>query len=170
MFRDILAQDQLVFNDFIQNECHGSELCFANIFAWKNYDKLQIFVNDNLLIIKGKNFFFPPLVKNVDYQKGLDFIQNYCEEKQFPFAIYGVTEKFLPLLKIKNTHLTPHPELDEYLYNAQDLVTYSGKKFHSKRNLFNQFNKLSYEFVTYSNEHLFALAKDYTERILTPED
>lgn len=27
----------------------------------------------------------------------------------------------------------------------------------------------SYEFVTYSNEHLFALAKDYANRVLTPD-
>lgn len=150
MFRPIIASDQIIFNNFIQNECHGSELCFANIFAWKNDDELQIYHDDNLLIIKGRNFFFPPLVKKMPYSKGLDFIQEYCKVNKFPFAIYGITEKFLPFMQVENSILTPHPELDEYLYNARDLVTYSGKKFHSKRNLYNQFIKIPHEFLSYA--------------------
>jgi len=38
-------------------------------------------------------------------------------------------------------------------------------------NIVQEIDKItSYEFITFSNEHLFALAKDYADRVLTPED
>ncbi|MDD4213040.1 MAG: GNAT family N-acetyltransferase [Bacilli bacterium] len=146
----IKAEDQNIFNEFIQDECCGSELCFANIFAWKDDDELRMYHDEHLLVIKGRNFFFPPLVRNVPYQQGIDFIQEYCKNHAFPFTIFGVTQKFLPYFQLPNTQLIRHPELDEYLYQANDLITYSGKKFHAKRNLFNQFLKIPHEFVPYN--------------------
>jgi len=149
LFQTIKPENQIIFNHFILGECHGSELCFANIFAWKDDDELLIYYDEHLLIIKGRDFFFPPLVREVPYQIGIDFIQSYCKEHSFPFRIVGITTRFLPFFQILNTVLIRHPELDEYLYHATDLITYSGKKYHSKRNLLNQFLKIPHEFISY---------------------
>lgn len=151
LFRKIKPEDQQIYNEFLKDSCFGSEFCFANVFAWKDVDGLELFHTDEILIIKGNYFFFPPLVKGIQYQKALDFIRAYCTKMHFPYVFYGITEDFIPLLTQDHTIITSHPELDEYLYLATDLMTYPGKKFHAKRNLLQQFLKIPHEFKEYDS-------------------
>lgn len=49
-----------------------------------------------------------------------------------------------------------HPEYADYIYNAQDLITLRGKKFHSKRNFVNRFRenyegRFAFEYVSKEN-------------------
>lgn len=154
LFRKIEIEDVALFRRFHNNkEYIGSELNFANIIAWKELDDLSIYHDDEMLLVKGRDFFFPPLVLDHNYEKAIRFIQEYCSEHDFPFNIYGITQEFLPYFKMPNTIIYPHTELNEYLYTPNDLITYSGKKLHSKRNLLNQFEKnYAYGFVTYNED------------------
>ncbi len=155
MFREIKLEDKQLFKEFSYSNYYGSELNFQNIYAWKEYDNLSIYNNDNMLIVKGKDFFFPPLVRNINYSEAIDFICNFCKENNFPFNIYGITVDLLPFFNFENTIIHKHEELNEYLYIPSDLITYSGKRFHSKRNLLNQFKKkYQYEFVSYDSQLL----------------
>jgi len=154
MFREITIEDKILFDQFHCEEYCGSELLFANVFAWKKTDCLQLSIQPDFLIIKGRDFFFPPLCKTKEsFLKGISWIEQYCLENAFPFRLLGITDLFYSFFG-EDYFLLPTPHLDEYLYLPNDLATYPGKKYHAKRNLCNQFQKnYSYQFVSYKTEH-----------------
>lgn len=152
MFRDIDISDFNSFKQYNNPNYFASELNFANVFAWKEYDHLQIYVNLDYIIIKGKDFFFPPISSTVvNFQKAIDFIKNYCDTHHFPFRIVGITKELIPFIKQENTKLYAHTALNEYIYQTESLATYRGKKYHAKRNFVNRFTKnYTYSFVSYT--------------------
>jgi predicted acetyltransferase len=155
LFRKITLRDKFIFEDFKLSNYYASELNFANIIAWKELDDLQIFYNDNILIVKGKDFFFPPLVKNNDYQQAFTLMKEYCIQNNFMFNIYGIVSEMLPNFQALNAVTYEHNELDEYLYMPNDLIDYKGKKYHSKRNLVSQFERnYTCQFVSYRDRYL----------------
>lgn len=168
MFRKITLEDKKYFDQFNYQEYIGSELNFANIYAWKDQDKLEIFINDLYIIIKGEDFLFPPMTKDPEtFYSGLDFIKEYCFNNNFPFRINGVTHHMIPYLERYNLKIFHNENFDEYLYEPNSLITYSGKKLHSKRNFVNQFTSAyQFEFVSYDskyNEGVLKLIDDWTE-------
>lgn len=168
MFRKIEITDKARFNEFKIAGYAASELNFANIFAWKSLDQLEIYDAGDFILIKGGDFFFPPLVKDNNFTKAIAFIDNYCLEKNFVFNILGITEELLPFFNLPNTIVYPHHELNEYLYHASDLMTFKGKKLHSKRNLLNQFEKnYQYQFIAYDEslkDGVIKLIDNWTEQ------
>lgn len=167
LFRKIEITDKALFDQFQMKDYEASELNFVNIYAWKNQDQLEFFHDDDMLIIKGKDFFFPPLVKGDAFNKAIKFIKDYCDNNQFVFNIVGITPELLPFFNLPNTKIYPHNELNEYLYHPEDLITYKGKKYHSKRNLVNQFeNDYDFKFVSYDpslRDGIVKLIDEWTE-------
>lgn len=153
MFRKIEIEDKKFINRYKHPEYISSELNFANLYSWKDYDKLEIYSDDKVTIVKGDNFFFPPICEPLYFTYGLDIINKYCNDNNLIFNILGITEEIKPLFP-SGYEFYYHPEINEYIYNASDLVTYSGKKLHAKRNLVNQFNKsYSYQFLSYDESY-----------------
>lgn len=168
MFRAIEINDKKIFDEFKIEGYYGSELNFANIYAWKEFDELTIYNDEHMLIIKGKDFFFPPLVKEIEYINGINFIKLYCLKNNFPFNIYGLTKEFAFLFSLDDIIVYEHRELNEYVYETQSLLTYQGKKLHAKRNLLNQFqNRYNYQFVAYEEKYrneIISLIDLWTEK------
>ena len=169
MFRNITLDDKKYFDKFNYQDYIGSELNFANIYAWKEFDELQIYISQIALIIKGKDFFFPPMAKTPEhFMEAIKWIQNYCHETDFPFSLHGVTIEMLPYIEEMGLIASHRPDFDEYIYNPESLITYSGKKYHAKRNLVNQFVRTyEYEFLSYQKEYfddVITLIDDWTEQ------
>ena len=168
MFRKITLDDKIYFERFNYQEYLGSELNFANIYAWKEVDNLTISTLNNIIFIKGSDFFFPPMTENSqEFIKGIKWIEEYCKDNNIPFRVNGITKQMLSYFECLDFDLVHNEDFDEYLYNAEDLITYSGKKFHSKRNLVNQFQKnFQYEFIPYQEsfrDEVCNLIDDWTE-------
>jgi predicted acetyltransferase len=157
---DLSHKKHLNLNYKLYHDYHGSELNFVNLFAWKDVDSVEISVNDNYVVVKsvydGNICFLPPIIFNIEQLLPcLDEIGLYCDQNEIPFIISGCTKTLVdtmePLVQNHKIHLLT--ELSEYLHFPKDLITYSGKKFHAKRNHLNQFlKKYSYAFRPYQSD------------------
>ncbi len=64
-----------------------------------------------------------------------------------------------------------NPDLSDYIYNACDLDTLVGRKFHSKRNHIAKFNaKYSYEYISITEENLGILQAAAKKLFTSPDD
>jgi len=165
IFRPIQLEDKHFFklDSVLYGNYRGSELVFANLYAWKNMDNIKISVNDDYIVLKatyqGNECFFPPIVKTSEKMVScLRQMFHYCDQKSSPFIMSGCDESLLsmifPLLP-KNAILSKQPDLFEYLHNPEDLMTFRGKKLHAKRNFLNRFLKnYSFEFREYRLDDL----------------
>ncbi len=122
-----LNQSDLYKNDY------SSEYNIANIYAWTSNDSF-IFISDTYLIIKNKDYYFPPIAK--DYKSYLEAVKDLAIYDE-SFEITGITKNFL----IYDYEIVRRKDLDEYLYKPYDLIYYPGKKLKSKRNHLAKFNK-----------------------------
>lgn len=159
MFKTITINDYRKVNSFLKFEFNlnyiASELQFQNIFAWKEFDNLQIHLTEDYVILKGKSkldFFFPPLAKNeTSFLQGLDFIENYCLNLSIPTLFYSIPETYVNFFK--KYKLYSQRNYFEYIHYTKDLIELKGKKYHAKRNHISQFlKKYTYEYIPYKKE------------------
>ncbi|MHC6204770.1 DUF2156 domain-containing protein [Breznakiellaceae bacterium SP9] len=117
-----------------------SEYTFANLYLFrKRYDYQVCLTKEGLLVLsglrEGKRFFISPcgapdrvtldaLFANHDYWKGVP--DSISIPNEAAFKERGIT-------------LTEDRDNFDYLYLRKELAELSGKKFHKKRNLVNQF-------------------------------
>ena len=83
-------------------------------------------------------------------------IISYCKQNGIEFGVKCLTEEMYQLVKgDERFKFTEDRDLAEYFYKVEDLISLSGKKYHSKRNFINTFNRLyDYEFMPYRPEYL----------------
>ncbi len=141
----------------------GSELNFQNLMTWKVTDNIEIAqINDQTLVVKGVNrgitYYFPPIAPTASYFiKAIQTMEQHAVNENTPFLVKGLTESMAEIIKNSNLKYRLSDERDhaEYLYNAQSLITLSGKKYNKKRNLYNQFiAKYDFTFKSYESTDL----------------
>ena len=101
--------------------------------------------------IHGQTLFdYPvPLTPGGSVEEALDAIDGYCREKGICPAFTQVPEEAMGLLAARYSLLrTDCSRLwQDYLYNAQDLIQFAGRKYSGQRNHINKFKKLYPEAV-----------------------
>ncbi len=72
----------------------------------------------------------------------------YCKENGEPFRLYSLTSDMLDSLKCHCCKIEAAPLRDyfDYVYNVEDLINLTGKKYHAKRNHLNNFLQNNYEY------------------------
>lgn len=141
-------------------EYYGSELNFANLAVWKDADQIESAEHPGKFVIlrainQEVECYFPPVAKNwADFESALWWMEQNSTERNIPFIVRGLTEAMAEHLKDLKLGYSVSEDRDmfEYLYASEDLRTLSGKKFHNKRNLVNQFLK--------QNEYVFRPYED----------
>ena len=85
-----------------------------------------------------------PLDGSADLSAALDEIDAYCRESGILPAFQTVPEEVLPVLlhRYPYTAVTNSRTWQDYLYHAQDLITFAGRKYSGQRNHINKFKKL----------------------------
>lgn len=141
--------DKYLDNNPIYADYFGSELLFQNLAVWKDADAIETAEDpDRYLIVRsihlGMECFFPPVARQWDdFDDALRWMEADADARNIPFIVRGLTERMVE--HVRNTDLgyaiTEDRDMFEYLYDSEDLRTLSGKKFHNKRNLVNQFVK-----------------------------
>ena len=141
---------------------------------WSDFFNTRYTIIDKTLVFivnfmdKGECFTVP-IGESINH--ALKQICNYCKEKNIPMQFVAVTDRDLACLetsfKVEKTLLT---EWSDYIYNAEDLINLSGRKYHGQKNHINYFKKT---FPNYSfeeiNENNIAEVKEYVIRFAETE-
>ena len=150
-FQPVRLEDKAAVDSYFKPhafEC--SELTFTNIIMWGQDGKIKWAQENDVLYIllqfhpKQSPFMFPPVPRNLsgDYMAAIDTALAYFDSigvaprfRSVSGPFVQLFQKYAPLFS-----LVPDRDTYDYVYNAEDLITLKGRKFHAKRNHINQFS------------------------------
>ena len=149
-----------VFSDFSQG--------FHSM--WSDKFSLSYAVYDDTLILcfvwRKFCFYTFPVGKNID--GALTELENYCQTNHLPLQFSPLCEKEVEYLKKRYPFTTVeyNRAWSDYIYNAEDMKYFKGKKFSGQRNHVNKFKSLygDYEFeeITPLNlQEVISFLKEY---------
>jgi hypothetical protein len=143
------------------NGLRGSESSFTTIFSWMHKNNMHICEQDGLFFRLGYTndpLYLLPLSREPMSDDTLDhalaLMESDARERGIRFSIRAICDDQRHLLDGKGFVITENRNFADYLYNAQDLLELSGKKYHSKRNFIARFereNDWQYEDITPDN-------------------
>ena len=151
--------DKNIFDKFYNAQyCESSKYTFTNLFMWRNlYNILWAVENDVLFVFASNDKTFSawqPFGAPDKMQDAIAKILNLSKElkgdKNFQFSF--LEKNFVEELKkfpAANFEIDFNAAYSDYVYNAEDLINLSGRKFHGKKNHLNQFYK-DYPLAEYS--------------------
>ncbi len=149
-FKSLELDEKPLFDSYVMG--HGyrhSEASFSNMYTWQEAWDMKMAVEGNGLYISMysdvyRPFLLPPYLK--DESESIAPYMKICEEymvEQFGvFYLKCATPQMVEKIKrdCGDRYSFAYDEYNtEYVYNAQDLINLSGKKYHSKRNHINAF-------------------------------
>jgi len=172
-FKSIELEDKNILESYFFNNnlINHSAYNFSNMFIYKDIIKYKHTIYNNYLLIYSEleNIFYLPLREDgvlIDFSEFIR-ISEILKSKFKGFSYLLVPEVFINdnLKKIEQFFKIKADEnYFDYVYLANNLANLSGKKFHSKRNLISQFERIypayKYDFVHHNDlEACFRLAE-----------
>lgn len=141
-FEDITLEKQEKYLEYLSmTEEKSADYTFINLFGLKDIYSLQWAFTDDLVWIKQSspyNILWAP-VGNWDCIN--DISKLFCGSEMK--TIIRIPKTLAMKLDEKsNVSITEMRDEWEYVYDKQELIDLKGNKFHKKKNLYNQFNKL----------------------------
>ncbi len=167
--RPELEDKEIISSYFEKAQSRSCERTFENVYLWARHYKVQYAIIEDTVVFRdsGKNLSFTyPAGEPENVKKALEFLMEYCKEKDVPFILYNVTphmfaqlDKWYP----KKFFIEYNRDLADYVYETEKLASLAGKKLHGKRNHINKFKALypdwSYEPLNDDNvEDCFQMA------------
>lgn len=166
-FREISIEDKVIFDRyFAQSKPQASEYNFTNIFMWSNYYGFTFTEIDNWLCILGKPeisepFLFAPIgVGNIEsFNRVVEFLKEYFMSINACVKFIRVSENEKLMFKSlgnNSIEILQDPNNSDYIYNSEDLIKLSGKRYDGKRNHIHKFKReydFSYKKIDSSNLH-----------------
>ncbi|MBI6039587.1 DUF2156 domain-containing protein [Clostridium perfringens] len=158
MFKKITLKDKYLYYKYIdKNKFLSCEYSFATLFMWKEFNNIEYDILNNIFIIKkydnnNGNFFMEPLgeIDDSDLINLINHLERIRKEEERKWLFGDVSIGFLNRLKgIYKEDLIFEEEVNnfDYVYDFNDLINLSGRKFRKKRNKYNQFIK-NYNYKT----------------------
>ena len=150
-FRDLKLEDKKLINTYFRKgQYNNSECTFTNMFIWRECYAVQWAIVDGLLVVKpgqaDDSWILPPLgdYAACDLKAVLLKVRDYFAALGKPLMLRAVTESFKTVLEETCPgmfELEEERDLEDYLYNGDDLRELKGRKYHSKRNHLSNFRK-----------------------------
>ncbi len=158
MFKKITLKDKYLYYKYIdKNKFLSCEYSFATLFMWKEFNNIEYDILNNIFIIKkydnnNGDFFMEPLcdIDDIDLINLINHLELIRKEEERKWLFGDVSIGFLNRLKgIYKEDLIFEEEKNnfDYVYDFNDLINLSGRKFRKKRNKYNQFIK-NYNYKT----------------------
>ena len=126
--------------------------CYAPgyLLMWREYFNASYVTIAGCVVIRvcisgREKFFFPYCFEDDgDIYVALKAIEKYCAKKSIPLSFYVVPREMMPLVALRydNYNVSLNRNESEYIYLAEDLRLFSGKKYSGQRNHVNRFTKL----------------------------
>ena len=155
-FKALQLNDKKIIDKFVGSYGYGTyEYAFSTLYMWREMCKPQYAIMQDSLIVrkqekeKGQYFMAP-----IGYvEEKLTFIIDELSRikkssSSMPYLFRDIEEDFLnKLICIYGDRVTYTEDENnfDYIYDVSELIELSGKKFHSKKNHFNNFIK-SYDY------------------------
>lgn len=99
MFRKLLLDDKNLYNKITKDHQYGVKIDFALLFLYRDYYQYEILIADNIIIIKGRDFFYSPITNNKnDYHRAINLIKAYCLNNYFPLSIIAISKNELEII------------------------------------------------------------------------
>lgn len=165
IFKKLSLEDKNIIDKYIYPyKFMSCEYSFTSLYIWKDACDIQYTIYKQALILKKKDFdgnyhFMQPLGYNKeDLGEIIEKLKAYREENHMKYLFKDLEESFIEefnaLLNGKNEfYIQEDRDNFDYLYEAKKLMTFSGKKLHSKKNHYNSFTKTyNYEVVEITDE------------------
>ena len=159
-FHRVTIGDKPFVDGFVREEnSRSADFNFGNIYLWDSAYQQELAGVDGRLLTKLKYedrpfFAFP--IGSGDIRPAIDAIEEFCAREKIQFRLRGVTDEGRDLLEDAYPGLfafTEDRDNFDYIYLAEKLATFSGKKLHGKRNFCNRFEKEhSWEFRRLTRE------------------
>ena len=146
--RPELEDKEIIASYFEKAPSRSCERTFVNVYLWSRHYKVKYAVIEDALIFKSEDrgmAFAYPVGEPEHVKKALEFLMEYCKERECPFILYNVTpEMFAQLEGWYPGRFTVEYDRDiaDYVYESEKLATLAGKKLHGKRNHINKFKSL----------------------------
>lgn len=151
-FKPLTLEDKSIIEKYLsKNTSLSYEYSFVDLYIWRNICNIKYIILNNILIIQkneeGKGtFFMQPIGYEKQHLKELVIeLKNLNSKQEQSSTFFGDVENTF-VYDLKETFsdsITIIPDIDdfEYLYNTKDLIELKGKKYHTKRNHCNAFEK-----------------------------
>ena len=160
-FKKVSLNDTDVIRPFLgKRDSKLSDFSVGGMFMWRDYLQLEYAVEDDVLFLKAvypgeEPSFCLPFGGNEDDNIGKLF--EYCGANGFRPFFFAVSSKELESLSQRYEILGINKDRNsfDYFYDAEDLRTFQGRKYHGQKNHINKFIKTypdySFEEITEKN-------------------
>ena len=118
------------------------------VFQWRAYLRSSYAIAGDMLVMRatypgdGEYFVYP--VGSGDVSAALDEIETYAAASGAKLCFCAVPEAGMETLRARygeRAKISTHRDWADYLYSANDLIEFPGKKYHTQRNHLNRFFK-----------------------------
>lgn len=167
--RPELEDKEIITKYFREAPSRSCERTFVNVYLWSRHYKVQYAIIEDALVFRdtgGNTAFSFPAGKPENIRRALEFLMQYCREKNISFILYNVTPEMFACLESwypDRFAIEYVRDYADYVYETEKLATLAGKKLHGKRNHINKFKTLypdwTYETLNDDNvEECFQMA------------
>ena len=157
-FKELLPEDFEIYKNYTQ-KFNNSESSIATMYMWQHYADVKYYAENNVLYSicqknDGRFYSFMPYGNNRNSQEAVSALLNLFNDLNSKLTIKNCTNDFAQFI-LNNTdfkvNITPIRSSFDYVYKTEDLINLPGKKYHSKKNHINSFNKkYNYNYVKYN--------------------
>lgn len=149
-FRKLELADRDIYESRIgQHEFHTYEYTFLTLYFWREMCKTELADMDEAIIVRkadprGRLYFMQPLgYAHENLRDIVRRLKEYKESQSGYGSLFGDIEApFLRELQAvfgDRVVYREDPDNFDYIYDAQQLITLRGRKYHGKRNQYNRF-------------------------------
>lgn len=146
-FRRITEKDMSLIWPLLKLEPgRSTDFSYGGLLMWVDFFHYEFAILNNTLFIKGRveddlsKVAFSLPVGDMPLSLSIPILRNYCEFNNLPLILSAVPEYALhDLRNLADVLIEEISDWEDYLYDAHDLASLSGKKFSKKRNHINQF-------------------------------
>lgn len=140
-FRPIEIGDKDILGGlFVSDPPEISEFSFANLYAWRETEKIDISMMDGCAILRHESAKKPAFFSPAGRGDKRDIITKILRDKAGPFM--HVPADVCSLFKDEAGFvIKPEPENADYLFKSSDLALLEGGKYDGKRNLIKNFKR-----------------------------
>ena len=173
-FKEITKDDKKIFDKYLGLTYHeNSAFNFTNFYMWRKYYNSRWAIEDDVLFVKYGDKFLQPFCADNKVESAVKKILDAYKENPAEYIFINAEKNFVERLG-SEFEILPQRDRFDYVYNTQDLINLSGRKYHRAKNLINAFRSLypTAEYISEFTDEVKKLCVDclniwYTEHDLT---